>query len=732
MPEDGTPRIEHFLRVVEQMPSSSDVFARVSQILDTHLQPPNGTLKASPPQPERFLTIAMATYNEFDATFFTAQSIRMYHPEIADETAILVLDNHPSGPCAAGLKSLDQKVNGYRYVPYDSFTGTTVRDFLFREANSEFVLVIDSHVLFAPGALAKLVAFLKTQRDSRDLFQGPLVSYDLKPFATHFDPIWSLGMYGQWGFDERAADPDAPPFEILMQGLGVFACRKEAWPGFNPRLQGFGGEEGYLHDKIRRNGGKVMCLPFLRWLHRFRTPGSIPYPVIWADRVRNYLIASDELGLDNAPVRKHFEEFLGAETARPLIETVLREIVGPYYAYDALFAIDGDPTQYQEVVGSRVRRVAAPKTPWNPEIGRVLAHRSILAEAVRQDMKRILVLESDPAREFTYEAADFERALAELPETPTKIALWLRKQGALETVARAMDIEHVSTHSFGVRAFGCNIRVATTSLEAYTVLERYILPSLPRTDSAADQLDISVRVVQVGEQFQLSVDGVVVASADRAISLVPALIRVLDEAVIQRLTTLRAVHAGVVLWEGRALLLPGATRAGKSSLVAELLRRGATYFSDEYALIDTEGRVHPYPRPLLLRNGCPDQFPVLAGEYNALVGDVPAPVGWILSLNYQPDAAWSVAMVEQSEGLLTLLRNTPHVLAESPDLVGTFQRAVAGATCYAGSRTEAVQAAGEILRLVALRDANSPQPNQTLGLGGEWAAVGSCGKEVCA
>jgi hypothetical protein len=709
MPDDGMAGIDYFLGVLDQMPLSSDVFEHASRIVDSHLlQPPSGALKASPQGPERFLTIAMATYDEYDATFFTLQSIRMYHPEIAGEIAILVLDNHPSGPSAAALKSLEGKVKGYRYVPYDRFTGTTVRDFLFRESNSEFVLVTDSHVLFAPGSLAKLIALLKTQGHSKDLFQGPLISDGLTVHGTHFDPIWSRGMHGQWGIDQRAADPDAPPFEIPMQGLGVFACRKQAWPGLNPRLQGFGAEEGYLHEKIRRNGGKVMCLPFLRWLHRFR-PGGVPYPLVWADRVRNYLIAYDELGLDDAPVREHFESFLGAEMARPLIEAAQREIAGPYYAFDALFAIDGDPARYRELIGAPVRRVAAPETPWNPEIGRVLAHRSILAEALQQDLRKILVFEGDPMREIAYESADFERILAELPETPSKIALWLRKQGSLETVAAKKAPGTAGTHrfearGFGVRAFGCSIRVETECLEAQTILERYVFPSLPRTDSAhrpdIHQPDICVRVARVGEQLELSVDGAVLASAYRAISLVPALIRVLDDAVVTRLTTLRAVHAGTVVWAGRALLLPGTSHAGKSSLVAELLRRGATYFSDEYALIDSEGQVHPYPRPLLLRNGRPEQSPVLAGQCNARVGDTPAPVGWILSLEYQPAAAWNVAAVPQSESLLTLLRNTPHVLAESPDMVRAFQRAVAKATCYTGQRSEAVQAADEILRLV--------------------------------
>jgi hypothetical protein len=255
---------------------------------------------------------------------------------------------------------------------------------------------------------------------------------------------------------------------------------------------------------------------------------------------------------------------------------------------------------------------------------------------------------------------------------------------------------------FGVRAFGSNIRVATACVEAYTILERYIFPSLPRTDSDPGRSDIAVRVDRVADQLQLSVDDVVVASAGLAISLVPALIRVLDDAVIKRLTTLRAVHAGTVVLDGRALLLPGVTHAGKSTLVAELLRQGATYFSDEYALIDSEGRVHSYPRPLLIRNGRPGQVPVLAEECNASVGNASAPIGWILSLQYQPGGTWNVERVDQSEGLLTLLRNTPHFWSESPAMLSVFQRAVAGAMCYAGSRSEAKDAAGEILRMVAI------------------------------
>jgi hypothetical protein len=241
-------------------------------------------------------------------------------------------------------------------------------------------------------------------------------------------------------------------------------------------------------------------------------------------------------------------------------------------------------------------------------------------------------------------------------------------------------------HGFEVRAFGCDIQVEAPCPETYATLDRYVFPSMPRMVRRSEQPHLLIRMVRVADQIQLLADDVTVASARTADSLVPDLIRVLDDAVIQRLSELRAVHAGAVLWNGRALLLPGPTHSGKSSLVAELLKRGATYFSDEYALIDSEGRAHPYPRPLLLRNGCPDQLPMLPSEWNAPVGDTPAPIGWILSLAYQPSYAWTVAPISQSEALLILLQNTPHVLAKSPDLVEVFQRAVARSAWSAAQR----------------------------------------------
>jgi hypothetical protein len=288
--------------------------------------PKAGIPEATPRKEPKKITIGMATFDDYDGVYFSLQAIRLYHPEILNDVEFLVIDNHPDGPCATALKALENAIPNYRYVPKGDVSGTAIRDCVFAEASGEIVLCMDCHVFIVPGALQRLIAFCDADPGSKDLLQGPLVYDDLKAISTHFDPEWRGGMYGVWSNSPAGADPDNMPFEITMQGLGLFVCRREAWPGFNPAFRGFGGEEGYIHQKIRQRGGRVVCLPFLRWMHRFSRPMGVPYPNRWEDRIRNYLIGFGELGWDTAPIAEHFKTVLGEETATRLIAQLEQEI----------------------------------------------------------------------------------------------------------------------------------------------------------------------------------------------------------------------------------------------------------------------------------------------------------------------------------------------------------------------------------------------------------------------
>ncbi len=194
---------------------------------------------------------------------------------------------------------------------------------LFREARGQAVLCCDSHVLFAPGVIARLKAFYWAHPDCLDLLQGPMLYDDRKRMATHMNPEWRQQRWGRWDTDPRGQDEDGEPFEIPMQGLGVFSCRKQAWLGFHPQFRGYGGEEGYLHEKFRQAGRRCLCLPWLRWMHRFSRPGRVSSPGLMEERLRNYVLGHAELGLDLAPVLHHFAHYLPKERVLAIAEQAL-------------------------------------------------------------------------------------------------------------------------------------------------------------------------------------------------------------------------------------------------------------------------------------------------------------------------------------------------------------------------------------------------------------------------
>lgn len=119
------------------------------------------------------------------------------------------------------------------------------------------------------------------------------------------------------------------------------------------------------------------------------------------------------------------------------------------------------------------------------------------------------------------------------------------------------------------------------------------------------------------------------------------------------------VHGGAVGWQGRALVLPGASRAGKSTLVAELVRAGATYLSDEYAVLDGSGRVHPFAKPLSLRDPASRrQQQVRVAQLGGTTAGKPLPIGLVVMTHFRAGALWQPVELSPGEGALAIMANT--------------------------------------------------------------------------
>ena len=259
----------------------------------------------------RKLTIGMATYNDYDGVYFTIQSLRMYHPEVMDDVEFVIINNSSDAKHHTALsnycKHINQPVN---YIQFTDYSSTSIRNLIFDHATTPYVLVIDCHVLLESGSIKKLIDFFDNNTDCKDLLQGPLLHDDLVSVSTSFNNVWGAGMQGKWHKDSSYTSIDSQPFEIFAQGLGLFACRQDSWLRYNENFRGFGGEEVYIHNKYRLTGRKTLCLPFLRWVHRFTRINGAPYPNKWVDRYRNYIIGRLELGLDFADVDTEYKKYL--------------------------------------------------------------------------------------------------------------------------------------------------------------------------------------------------------------------------------------------------------------------------------------------------------------------------------------------------------------------------------------------------------------------------------------
>ena len=184
----------------------------------------------------------------------------------------------------------------------------------------------------------------------------------------------------------------------------------------------------------------------------------------------------------------------------------------------------------------------------------------------------------------------------------------------------------------------------------------------------------------------LSVDEAVCEIADR-----------FDIAVSERSRNVIFVHAGAVAWKGQGIVIPGRTHAGKSSLVRALIEAGASYYSDEFGVIDPAGQLLPYARQLALRDTDGYVTRRTAASLGASTGVDPVPIRLIVSTRYVLGAEWQPRLMRPGQAVLKLFDNTIQARAIPERALDTFAVVMQSAAAIEGVRGDAAAAAGQIL-----------------------------------
>jgi hypothetical protein len=152
-------------------------------------------------------------------------------------------------------------------------------------------------------------------------------------------------------------------------------------------------------------------------------------------------------------------------------------------------------------------------------------------------------------------------------------------------------------------------------------------------------------------------------------------------------------------------VIPGLSFSGKTTLVRALIEAGATYYSDEFAVLDEDGFVHPYPRrlsvrPLLVGESTTLTEPAISTpveELDGLAGVKPIPVGMVLVTHYRPGAEWRPRDLSGGARILALMKHAVPGQERPEQTMRYVTRAVSGATVFEGERGDADELAPRLL-----------------------------------
>lgn len=161
------------------------------------------------------------------------------------------------------------------------------------------------------------------------------------------------------------------------------------------------------------------------------------------------------------------------------------------------------------------------------------------------------------------------------------------------------------------------------------------------------------------------------------------------------------MHAGVVSWDDKVLLFPADSFSGKTTLVRELVKKGARYFSDEYAVIDSEGNVHPFPRMLSVRHvGGYRKIDVSVESLGGTKGIDPKPVSLVLLTRYRPHARWNPVILTPGLGLMKMMPQAISLRFHSKFTIEVLNRVAKRAIIAESLRSNAMNTADKIIDFV--------------------------------
>jgi hypothetical protein len=259
------------------------------------------------------------------------------------------------------------------------------------------------------------------------------------------------------------------------------------------------------------------------------------------------------------------------------------------------------------------------------------------------------------------------------------------------------------SHEFFFESYGVRVKVEASTPELFSEAERTVrkalVDNISELDEPVAEHTFTIRSDE-SETLFLYRDGDRISFDDRYHRFFKFFDSLLRITVAEYAVGRVFVHAGVVAKGGRAIVMPADSFSGKTTLVAELVKAGAEYYSDEYAVLDDTGLVHPFARDLSVRyldGQTVAEKQVSIASIGGNVGSIPIPIGLVVITKFEEGADWEPERLTPGAGILEMIPHTIPRLADTALSLKVLNTAVSDAIILRSLRGDADKLASVLL-----------------------------------
>ena len=261
-----------------------------------------------------------------------------------------------------------------------------------------------------------------------------------------------------------------------------------------------------------------------------------------------------------------------------------------------------------------------------------------------------------------------------------------------------------------------------------------LLGALPVCELPARCYSLVNRCGPTEEQCALYFGNDRVILAPHADEALASLLHHVNRHAIDSCTRELVIHAAAAEYEDRALLFPGPPGAGKSTLVAGLVRAGLRYLTDEAAALDLDSlEIQPYAKPVCIKPGSQpwlrDLEPVpVFGEHRvgrewwvptALMRPASAAGATrpavVIAPRYEAGAATTLVRIRAAEAVLILAENSFNLMEHGSAGLAALAKVVERSRCFRLEVGDLRMACRRVLELLQSSDSGQSASGTSRG-----------------